>query len=122
MFDIGFWELLLIGVIALVVVGPERLPRVAREVGAWMGKTRRFVEGVKSDIEREFDATELKRILHNQEIQIKELQGKLNQAQEQANRDIEDFMDTDMGKHGDERTIAAPQTDKPAKPVVRDDK
>ena len=79
MFDIGFWEFMVISILALVVIGPERLPKVAKTAGHWFGKTRRFVEGVKSEVESEFDATELKRLMHNQEVQIKELQSKLNE-------------------------------------------
>jgi len=52
-FDIGFIELLLIGVVALVVVGPERLPKVARILGRWVGRARHFVSNVKNDIDRE---------------------------------------------------------------------
>ena len=63
MFDIGFQELTLIGVIALIVVGPERLPKMARTVGLWMGKIRYYVGQVKSDIEREVRAQELKEML-----------------------------------------------------------
>ncbi|MDH5391974.1 MAG: Sec-independent protein translocase protein TatB [Gammaproteobacteria bacterium] len=78
MFDIGFWEIMLISILAMVVIGPERLPGVARTAGHWFGKARRFVEGVKSDVASEFDTTELKRLLHNQEVQLKELQSKVN--------------------------------------------
>ena len=63
MFDVGFQELTLIGVIALIVVGPERLPRMARTLGLWMGKVRYYVGQVKSDIEREVRAQELKEML-----------------------------------------------------------
>ena len=66
MFDVGFFELMLIGVVALVVVGPERLPRIARTAGLWLGKGRQFVNSVKSDIEQEIKADELKRILEEQ--------------------------------------------------------
>ena len=66
MFDVGFWELLLIGVVALLVVGPERLPGLARTVGLWVGKVRRFVNSVKSDIDREMRTEELKKILDKQ--------------------------------------------------------
>jgi len=78
MFDIGFWEIMLISILAMVVIGPERLPKVARTVGHWFGKARRFVEGVKGEVENEFDTAELKRLLHNQEVQLKELQSKVN--------------------------------------------
>jgi len=77
MFDIGFWEILLIVVMTMIVVGPERLPGAARTAGRWVGKARRFVEGVKTDVEQEFDVTELKRMLHNQEVQINELTQKV---------------------------------------------
>ena len=63
MFDVGFQEITLIGVIALIVVGPERLPKMARTVGLWMGKIRYYVGQVKSDIEREVRAQELKEML-----------------------------------------------------------
>jgi len=66
MFDIGFWELLLIGVVALLVIGPERLPKVARTAGLWFGRMRRFVGNVKADIDRELRAEELKRIMEEQ--------------------------------------------------------
>ncbi len=68
MFDIGFFELLLIGVVALLVIGPERLPKVARQAGAWMGRARRFVRSVKDDIDREIQAEEYKRLLEEQNL------------------------------------------------------
>ena len=55
MFDIGFTELMVIGVVALVVVGPERLPKVARTAGILMGRMQRYVAGVKADISREMN-------------------------------------------------------------------
>ena len=64
MFDIGFQEITLIGVIALIVVGPERLPKMARTLGLWMGKIRFYVNQVKSDIDREVRAQELKEMLN----------------------------------------------------------
>ncbi len=66
MFDIGFFELLLIGVIALLVIGPERLPKVAHTAGLWFGRARRTVMDVKADIDKELKAEELKRILDEQ--------------------------------------------------------
>ena len=77
MFDVGFWEILLILVLALVVIGPERLPGAARRAGYFVGKARRFIEGARSEFEAEFDVNELKRVLHNQEVQINELQQQL---------------------------------------------
>ena len=67
MFDIGFMEMALIGVVALVVIGPERLPGVARSVGKWMGSARRFVSSVQADINLEVSKAEtLKRLLEEQ--------------------------------------------------------
>ena len=66
MFDIGFWELAIIGVVALIVIGPERLPAVARTVGLWVGRMRGFVLSVKADIDQELRAEELKKIMEEQ--------------------------------------------------------
>jgi sec-independent protein translocase protein TatB len=80
MFDIGFWELFLILILALLVVGPERLPKAARTAGHWFGKARRYVEGVRNEVASEFDVNELKRMIHNQEVQINELQSQLTET------------------------------------------
>ena len=66
MFDVGFWELALIALVALIVIGPERLPKVARTAGLWLGRGRRFIANVKADIDREIKAEELKEILEKQ--------------------------------------------------------
>ena len=62
MFDIGFSELLVIGVVALIVIGPERLPRVARTIGHLMGRMQRYVADVKADIDREVELEELRKM------------------------------------------------------------
>ncbi|MGE5240694.1 MAG: Sec-independent protein translocase protein TatB [Bacteroidota bacterium] len=59
MFDIGFSELVVIGLIALIVLGPKRLPEVARTAGRWLGQLRRFVSEVKQDLDREIHHEEL---------------------------------------------------------------
>ena len=66
MFDIGFSEIIFIMVIALLVVGPERLPRIARTAGLWVGKMRGFVSSVKADIDRELATDELRKALDKQ--------------------------------------------------------
>ena len=53
MFDVGFWELALIGAVALIIIGPERLPGAAHTAGLWVGKGRRMLRDVKADIDRE---------------------------------------------------------------------
>jgi sec-independent protein translocase protein TatB len=62
MFDIGLSEMVVLAVVALVVLGPERLPKVAKQAGAWMGKLRRYVDDVKSDINRQMELTELRNL------------------------------------------------------------
>lgn len=62
MFDIGFTEIFVIGVVALVVIGPERLPRVAKTVGHLFGRMQRYVSEVKADINREIDLDELRKL------------------------------------------------------------
>jgi sec-independent protein translocase protein TatB len=62
MFDIGFSELLVIGVVALIVIGPEKLPRMARTVGHLAGRLQRYVSDVKADINREMELEELKKM------------------------------------------------------------
>lgn len=62
MFDIAFSELVVIGIVALVVIGPEKLPKVARTVGLLLGRVQRYVNNVKSDISRELRFEELQRM------------------------------------------------------------
>ena len=62
MFDIGFSELVVIGLVALIVIGPERLPRVARTLGHLMGRLQRYVADVKADINREVELDELRKM------------------------------------------------------------
>jgi sec-independent protein translocase protein TatB len=62
MFDIGFSELLVIGVVALIVIGPEKLPRMARTVGHLAGRLQRYVSDVKADINREIELEELRKM------------------------------------------------------------
>ncbi len=79
MFDIGFWEMVMIGLVSLLVIGPERLPKVARTVGGWVGKAQRYVQTVKSDIQREFDADDLMRMMEEQKKTIEQLQSNIQQ-------------------------------------------
>lgn len=62
MFDIGFSELIVIAIVALVVIGPEKLPKVARTLGLLLGRAQRYVNDVKSDINREMQLDELKKL------------------------------------------------------------
>ena len=88
MFDVGFWEILLILILALVVIGPERLPGAARQAGFFVGKARRYIEGVRSEVEEELDVNEFKRMLHNQEVQINELQQQIKSGVDDVAADL----------------------------------
>jgi len=68
MFDIGFQELLLVAIVALLVLGPERLPGALRTMGLWMGRMRRSFNTVKNEIEREIGMDEIRRQLHNEAV------------------------------------------------------
>lgn len=67
MFDIGFWEIMLIAVVALVVVGPERLPRVIRVTGLWIGRATASLQSVRNEISRELRADEIRRAINQPE-------------------------------------------------------
>ena len=117
MFDVGFLELVVIMVLALLVLGPERLPKAARSVGYWFGKARRYVEGMKAQVEAEFDSAEVKRLLHNQEVQIREVQSKLNPIDDFENADQQkEVIDDDEPGTGHIEAMPDKKTEKPASP------
>ncbi|NUT73763.1 Sec-independent protein translocase subunit TatB [Pseudomonas sp. C1C7] len=68
MFGISFSELLLVGLVALLVLGPERLPHAARTAGLWVGRLKRSFNAIKQEVEREIGADEIRRQLHNEHI------------------------------------------------------
>lgn len=74
MFDIGFSELVVIGLVALIVIGPERLPRVARTVGALLGRFQRYVNDVKTEVRREMEIEDLKRFQAQLSSQVREVE------------------------------------------------
>jgi len=73
MFDIGFWELSLIVIVALVVVGPERLPKLIRVTGLWLGRANASLQSIRSEISRELRAEELKQAL-NKTVDLPDLE------------------------------------------------
>lgn len=73
MFDINFAELAVIGVVALVVVGPKKLPELARTAGRWVGKARRMIASARADMDREFKTDELRKLLTEQQGEMAEL-------------------------------------------------
>jgi sec-independent protein translocase protein TatB len=87
MFDIGFSELLVIGLVALIVIGPEKLPRVARTLGHLAGRLQRYVADVKADINREIELDELR---------------KMRDSMQKAASDMETSVNTELTKTADE--------------------
>ena len=73
MFDFGFWELILVMIVGLIVIGPKRLPKVAAQVGAWVGKMKRLVRQFHRTIDQELQAEQLKDTLKEQGNRIQEL-------------------------------------------------
>ena len=68
MFDIGFFELLLIAVVGLLVIGPERLPETLRTVALWWGRLKRGIQNTRAEFEQQIGADDIRRQLHNEEI------------------------------------------------------
>jgi sec-independent protein translocase protein TatB len=103
MFDIGFSELLVIGVVALIVIGPEKLPRVARTVGVLAGRLQRYVSDVKADINREIELEELRKMRDSMQQAASEFQSsvqsevskteaELNQTAAELNQSVENVV------------------------------
>ena len=88
MFDFGFSEMMIVGVVALVVLGPERLPVVARTAGEWIGKAQRFVAQVKSDIDRETELSELKKIQDEAKALATDVKSSVEKAAGQIEKDV----------------------------------
>jgi len=91
MFDIGFSELLVIAVVALLVVGPERLPRVARTAGHLFGRLQRYVNDVKSDIQRELELDELKKLRSQFEDAARSVEQSVNEVGREINAVSDDL-------------------------------
>jgi sec-independent protein translocase protein TatB len=88
MFDIGFSELMIIGVVALIVLGPERLPRVARTAGQWVARAQRYVNDVKADIAREGELAELKALRDQVETAGREVENTIRKEAEQFSETV----------------------------------
>lgn len=70
MFEVGFSELCMVGLVALLVIGPEKLPKIARLAGFWVGKTRSMVASVKAEIKEELRAEEMRQLFNEQQVDI----------------------------------------------------
>lgn len=98
MFDIGFTEMLLIGVVALVVIGPEKLPGVARTAGKYFSRLKRFMSNVKADVESELRADELREILAKQQEELNSLKNVVRDAGKNMDSALKDVSDITSGE------------------------
>ena len=96
MFDIAFSELMVIGVIALIVIGPEKLPRMARTVGHLAGRLQRYVSDVKADINREIELDELRKMRDSMQQAASNfestVQTEMNKTETELNKSVEDVV------------------------------
>jgi len=105
MFDIGFLEILIISVVALLVFGPEKLPELARNIGLWVGRIRRFADNMKSDIDKE--------------LRLHELQESMKSAEQEGYKMLEDTKsNVDLSK--DVASLEDDAADKPHSKPTRD--
>ncbi len=91
MFDIGFLELLVIAVIALIVLGPERLPVAIKVVAVWIGRLRRSFQSIRQEIEKEINADEIRREIHNESVmaELKKTRDSLQKEVDGLNQQID---------------------------------
>ncbi|MBP6564598.1 MAG: twin-arginine translocase subunit TatB [Burkholderiales bacterium] len=109
MFDIGFTEIVVIAVVALIVIGPERLPKTARTLGHLFGRLQRYVNDVKSDISREMELEELRKL----QQEMKSAASDLESSMTAAARDVE------TGMRGVEAQLNAGASETPAPAPVQ---
>jgi len=109
MFDIGFSEMMVIAVLALIVIGPERLPRVARTLGHLAGRLQRYVADVKADINREVELDELRKMRESMQQAASSFQSTVNEEMSKASAGV--------SKVEGELNAAAASLDQPAEPA-----
>src|SRR5436309_14515376 len=112
MFDIGFSELLVIGLVALIVIGPEKLPRVARTLGHLAGRLQRYASDVKADINREIELDELRKMRDSMQQAASSFESSVQSEINKAN--------TEVSKVEGELNAAVAGLDKPAAPAGPD--
>ncbi|WP_271043902.1 Sec-independent protein translocase protein TatB [Pseudomonas sp. VB3] len=116
MFGISFSELLLVGLVALLVLGPERLPGAARTAGLWVGRLKRSFNAIKQEVEREIGADEIRRQLHNEHIlSLEQKARKILTPQQQAPTPVEPVAEQSIAPVAETAPIATPAP--PAEPA-----
>ena len=118
MFDIGFSELLLIAVVALVVLGPERLPKAARFAGLWVRRARAQWYSVKSELERDLAAEELRKSLHDTREAMRGFEDSVRKTGDEMERGFEDTRDGVRDAMRGTAAVAGTQTEDSVSPEV----
>ena len=93
MFDVGLSELMVIAVVGLIVIGPERLPKVAKMLGHLLGRAQRYVNQVKSDINREIELDELKKLQNDVQDSMRDLEKNIQEQMHQVEEGVEQTME-----------------------------
>ncbi len=89
MFDFSFLELMVIMVVALMIIGPERLPKVARTMGQYWGKAQRYVNGVRADIERDMAVEEFRQLQQKVQEEASDMEKSVNQASQSLDKQVQ---------------------------------
>ena len=114
MFDIGFSELLVIAIVALIVIGPEKLPKVARTVGHLLGKAQRYVTDLKTEINREMEIDELRKL----QAEMQDAARKIGTDVQTTLRDVQTGLNETAQPMGiPEQTTTPIQPDQPDQPL-----
>lgn len=108
MFDVGFSELMVIALVALIVIGPERLPKVARTAGLLLGRLQRYVSDVKADISREMQLEELKHLQSQINEQAKALEESVTQQMKEAESSLNEAVAAPVAEVAAEAQAALP--------------
>jgi sec-independent protein translocase protein TatB len=93
MFDLGFSEMLVIALVALVVIGPERLPKVTRTIGTMLGRMQRYVNDVKAEVEREMRIEDLKKLQAGMEEQVRSIEHGVKTEMKEAEQSVRTMAD-----------------------------
>lgn len=107
MFDVGFTELMVIALVGLIVIGPERMPKVARTVGHLLGRLQRYVGDVKADINREMQLEELKKLQSQVVEQARDMERQVNEQMKSVESELNQSILAAAEKKTDESIEAA---------------
>lgn len=114
MFGLSFGELFVIGMVALIVIGPERLPKVARTVGHLVGRAQRYVNDVKSDIQREVDIQEISKIKNEMQSSLQDMKSSFEDTAKSLRNPVEQ-LEQELTSAGDQvrQTLSPEKKDAP---------